>query len=650
MFNLFRSQKKTVKYFLTALLGMVALSMVITFIPGLFSTPTTELAEPVLVEVGEGAVTIFDVQAVMNEYAQAGTPGDSMAFMARQVIDNQIEDRILLEEAQNLGIRPSEAELAEWIRDQMPGLFPEGKFVGEQAYGQLISSRFQKSIEQFELELLKDLTIEMRLKQLVTDNIVMTEDELKEAYQERNQEAQIEYVLVDPKKYLSQVQVDEEKLNTYFGSNTFRYRVQPTVSFSVITMAAGETETPEFSEAQIQNFYNQNQYRFETPERVMASHILFMTMNPDTQEALPDAQIADAEKRANEVLEKVRAGEDFTKLASEHSEDPGTKDKGGDLGWLTRGQTVAGFETAVFGLQPGDITDVVKTEYGFHIIRAEKKDPPQRRLVDEARGEIIADLATEHEQVAQIERADQIMRALRAANADVRQIAAEHKLAIDDYDGITRQAPPAELASKPQFLGAILAAQLGETVTHQEEGTTLIGVVREMAQGRDATFDEVRAKVQADYADAEARKIADERATELVAKAKEVDGNLRSAAASYGLSPETSQFFNRRGQVEEFTSASTLGDTAFTSEVGSIHGPITAGDKIGVYRVVEQRDADVTEFLNQRAEIRAMFLQAKQDETFNLYKASVRKRYEEEGRVVRREDRISEFLRLLARS
>ncbi len=650
MFNLFRSQKKTVKYFLTFLLGMVAISMVITFIPGLFSTPTTQLAEPVLVEVGDGAVTIFDVQAVMNEYARAGTPGDSMAFMARQVIDNQIEDKILLEEAQNIGIRPSEAELAEWIRDQMPGLFPEGKFVGEATYGQLISSRFQKSIEQFELELLKDLTIEMRLKQLVTDNIVMTEDELKEAYQERNEETRIEYVLLDPNKYLSQVQTDEEKLKAYFESNTFRYRVPATLNFSVITLTAGETEPPEFSEAQIQNFYNQNQYRFETPERVMARHILIMSGDPDTGEPLPDDQMAQAEAKAKEVLEKVRAGGDFVELASEYSEDPGTKDRGGDLGWITRGQTDADFETAAFALQPGDTSDVVKATYGFHIIKSEKKDRAQRKRVDEVRGEIITDLTVEHEQIAQIERADGIMRSLRAPDAAVQSIAAEYKLPIDNYDGISRQAPPIELTGTPQFIGSIFAAQLGETVTHQDEQRTLIGVVRDQVQGRDATFDEVRAKVQADYVNAEARKIADARAAELVAKAKEVDGNLRSAAASYGLTPDTSGFFNRRGEVEGFTGASTLGDTAFTAEPGSVHGPITAGDKIGVYRVVEHREADVTEFLNQRDSIRAMFLQAKQDEMFNLYKASVRKRYEEEGRVTRREDRISEFLRQLARS
>jgi len=644
MFNLFRSQRKTVRILLTTILSVVALSMVVTFIPGVFDSPEADLFNPVLVEVGDAEVTIRDVEMQLMEYRRAGSPPDALAYMAEQIVDNVTLDSVLLQEASVLGVRPTEAELAMWLRDQMPFLFDAtGKFVGSQQYGAMVQQRFQKSIPEFEKDLLKDLTIEMRLRELVTDSITMSEEEVKELYRARNEQTQVEWAAIDAASLKSRVTANDEQLAQYFEQNKFRYRVQEKRVVQAIRLAAADVAPPEFAEARLRNFYDQNRYRFETPERVKMRHILFGTADKSEEE------IKEIEVKANEVLEKVKAGEDFEALAKEHSEDPGSAPNGGDLGLRTRGEMVPEFDDAAFALKAGETTQsLVKTQFGLHIIRADERQSGSTRTFDEVRGDIVADLTAEHMQEEKLAQVDRAVAAVQNLNGDIAKVGDDLGVPVLSYPAFTRTGGSPELSQYPELFGRIFSSRVGEPLTHQEEsGTTLLATVTEIQPARDAAYDEVNEQVREDYIIAEARKLAEEQAKKVLAEAREANGDLSRVAAKYGLKMTTSPFFKRTDEIENFSSAQQLGDAAFTAEPGTVEGPVRMGDRIGVYRVVAHQEPDMTEYFDQRRDLRQQYLIGKQDEAWGLYRAMTRKQWDDSGKIIRHDARIAEYLRLL---
>ncbi|MEZ5362714.1 MAG: peptidyl-prolyl cis-trans isomerase [Bryobacterales bacterium] len=645
MLDLFRSQKKTAKYVLSAVLGLVALSMVITLIPNLFSSQQATIDDPVLVQVGDEAVTRYDVANAMRDYARSGTPAESMAFMAQQVIENLIEERVLLQEADRLGVKPSEKELALWIKEQMPHLWETGTF-NSALYQQQIAQQFSITVPEFEKAVMKDLAIEMRLKELVTDNIVMTEQDLRKLFEDRNEKIKIEYVPIEASQFASQVSPTEQQIKDYFEQNKFRYRIPEQRTVKVVTVDPSSAPTPEITDAEIELYYNQNRYRFESPERVLARHILFMTTNPDDPggKQLEGEALEAVRKKAEDALARVKAGEDFAKVAEELSEDPGTKGQGGNLGWVVRGAMVPEFEQPLFALSEGQISDVIKTPFGFHIIQAEKKDPPQVRSLEDARQEIIADLTIEKEQIGRLERVDKVMTAVRNAGDDVEAVAKEMGLPVMVLSNIDRQHPPAALGAYPRFLGDIFSVVTpGDVVSNSDEKGTMIAKVISITPSRDAELAEVADRVRADVVQSESRRIAEEKAKELYEKAK--GGNLAAAARSMGLTVKTSDFFARTGGVDDFAPAQTLGDKAFAAAPGTVLGPVNAGDRFGVYAVTAKEPADPTEFLDQRDNLKAEFLEAKRNEAFGIFRGLVRQRYEKDGKITRYPERIEQLIR-----
>jgi peptidyl-prolyl cis-trans isomerase D len=649
MLDLFRSQKKTVKWVLSGLLGLVALSMVITLIPNLFSSQQSNVDDPVLVEIGDDTVTRIDVSNAMRDYARSGTPAESMAFMAQQVVENLVEDRILMQEAGRLGIKPTEKELAVWIKDQMPHLWEGGTF-NRVLYQQQIAQQFSISVPEFERALLKDLTIEMRLKQLVTDNIVMTDKELRKLFEDRNEKIKIDYVTVQSSQFASKVSPTDEQIQKFFEQNKFRYRVSEQRTVKIITIDASSAKPVQPTDAEIEAYYTQNRYRFETPERVMARHIVFLTSDPNdaSGKQLEGEALEAIKKKAEAALARIKGGEDFAKVAQEVSEDPGTKDQGGSLGWVVRGQLPQEFEQALFALQPGDMSGVVKTPFGFHIIQAEKKDAPQTRTLDEARQEIIADLTVEREQTARVDLADKVTSAMRST-ADVDSVGSEMGLPVMTLENIDRQHPPASLGANPRFLGAIFSAVTpGEVLSDSDDKRTMIAKIISITPPRDSELAEVADRVRTDYVQSQAREMAQADAKDLYEKAK--GGDLAAVAKSMGFTVKTRDFFQRTGGVDDFAPAQTLGDAAFNAAVGAVLGPVAAGDGFGVYRVAAKEAADPTAFLDQRDQLKGEFLEARREEAFNIYRSLIRQRYEKDGKVTRYPERIEQMIRDMRRS
>jgi len=423
MIKLFQNQGKTLRWVMGGLLFLIAASMVITLVPSVFSTQQTGTDAQVLVEVGDLAVTMADLDSGLRQYVRAGSvPPESLAFLANNMVDNLLSEKVLLNEANELGLTPTEAELAQWIRDQLPDLlFPNGQYVGTNAYRGFVQQQFQKSIPEFEADLLKDLAIEMRLRRLVTDSVNVGDEELKKIFHQQNDMVQIEWTAVERDGLRSQVTVSEEKLAEYFEANKLRYRKQEERSLKLISIGANyATDNIDLSDDEIELYYTQNQYRFENPERYQTRHILFSTMEKSEEES------EEARKKAEDILQQLRDGGDFAALAATHSEDPGNAQSGGDLGWVTQGMMVPEFEQAMFAMQTGELSPApVKTQFGYHLLRVDAKEAGTVKPIDEVRERIREDLIIERSQSTRLELMDTALTTAQQYGVELEKAGAE---------------------------------------------------------------------------------------------------------------------------------------------------------------------------------------------------------------------------------
>ena len=645
MLKLFRNQGKALRWIMGCILFLVAASMVITLVPNVFG-PAGPASADVLAEIGGVPVTTGDVEVELRQYRSNEVPPEALSMMAGTALDNLIAERVLFAEATELGLVPTEEDLALWLREQLPDvLFPDGKFVGSRAYEGFVRQQFRRTVAEFEREILYTLTIEMRLRRLVTDSVSVSEDEIKERYHHQNDSVRIEWAAVDSNTLRGQVEATPDQLREYFDANRLRYRHPERRPLKIMTVSPDETATEyEISDSEIELYYSQNEYRFEQPERVKARHILFMT------EGESEEQGTEALRKAEEVLEQLRNGADFAEMAKEHSEDPGNADNGGDLGWFSRGMMDPAFEDASFALQIGDLAATpVKSQFGYHLIRLDDRESGSIKPLSEVREVIRTDLVAERSQGDRYALMERALETAQQAGTALENAASQMGLPYQEFRPFSRSELPAELPAAAALVRAIFEEPVGLVFSVAQEETLYLGVVPETVPARDAEFEEVSATVREDFIDTESANLARARAEELAEQARSPTGSLAAAARQGRLAVTTSGFVNRDGTLEDLGAVSALGEGAFTQTDGDLQGPVAIGDLWVVFRTIEFRSADESGLAAEGDTLSETILEEKRNGVFDYFRQQKIEEYSQSGLVVRYQDRIQSYLRSVQR-
>ncbi len=645
MLKLFRNRGKALRWIMGGILFLVAASMVITLVPNVFGP--ADPASEVLAEVSGQPVTTSDVEAALRQLRANNIPPEVLSMNAGSIIENLIAERVLFAESSALGIMPTEEELARWLQEILPdALFPGGQFVGARAYEGFIRQQLRQTVTEFERRVLYELAIELRLRRMVTDGISVTDQELKQRFHETNDSVQVEWVSVDADGLQSQVSPSSEQLREYFESNKLRYRQAEQRPLRLLTVdPQGIAEQHDISDSEIELYYSQNQYRFEQPERVKLRHILFMT--EDESEEQSDATLGEAEG----VLQQLRDGADFAEMAKEHSDDPGNADRGGDLGWVSRGMMDPAFEEAGFALQVGAMTPApVKSQFGYHLIRLDERQTGSVKPLSEVREVIRGDLQAERSQSDRYALVERALTAAEQADGDLRGAAEQIGVPFQEFPPFSRSELPATLPKSASLIQAIFDQPVGEVFTASQEETVYIGFVTETVPARDSTFEEVDSTVRQDYVVTEAANLARERAGTLAENAREASAGLASAARLMSLAVVTSDFVRRDGDLGELGPVSALGEEAFTKTDGEIQGPVAIGSRWVVFRTIELRQADEAALAAEGDSLRQTLLSEKRNRMFDYFREQKVREYTENGLVLRYEDRIQAYLGLLQRA
>src|SRR6185436_3888331 len=260
-----------------------------------------------------------------------------------------------------------------------------GRFIGEARYESLLrQQRPPLTKAQFEDRFRRSIMVE-RLRTALTDWMAVSDAELDREYRKRNEKVKLQVVAFTADRFRDKVTLNDADIAAYFDAHKAEYRVgeQRTVKFLLLDRDQARLKVV-VPPTDIQRYYNDNIQQFQTPEQIRASHILLKTEGKDE---------AAVKTRAEALLAQVKGGADFAALAKKESEDEGSKATGGDLGFFGRGRMVPEFETAVFAMMPGQTSDLVRSQFGFHIIRMVEKKAGATRPIDEVRPQIQEQLA-----------------------------------------------------------------------------------------------------------------------------------------------------------------------------------------------------------------------------------------------------------------
>src|SRR5271157_3459437 len=323
MFDLFRSREKSVRILLGALLVLVALSMLTYLVPN-YNTGSTTTSDTVVADVPGNPVTMYDVQKLVQATMKNKQfPPELLPNYIPTMVDQMVTERAMAYEASRLGFVVTDQDVADTIRQIAPSLFPDGKFVGKDAYAAMLAQQ-QMSIANFEADLKRQLLI-TRLRDVALEGTIVTPLEIEETFKKKNEQVKVQFVKLNPDKYKGEIQPSQDELQKYFNANIAQYQ-QPEKRNLTILLAdqAKMAQTVNLTDAELLQAYNQNKDQFRTPEEVKVRHILLKTQGkPASDEPKIKAQ-------ADDILKQVRGGANFAGLVKRYSEDTGSIANGGE--------------------------------------------------------------------------------------------------------------------------------------------------------------------------------------------------------------------------------------------------------------------------------------------------------------------------------
>jgi peptidyl-prolyl cis-trans isomerase D len=381
------------------------------------------------------------------------------AALRKAALDSLVREQLLLQEAERDGYAISGQMLAARIH-AIPEFRSAGEFSMER-YEQLLRQQGM-STAGFEWRLGREMMISQLVSGIV-NTAGATEHDIANAYRLQEQTRKFDYVVLPVAKFEPDVKVSAEEIERYYDEHPEMFTEPERVKLQYVELDADNIDTGNtIDEETLRAYYREQSARFTTEERRRARHIL-IKVAPDADEA----SMEEARDRANRVLERLRAGEPFEDVAADVSEDPGSVSKGGDLGYFTKGVMTPPFEEVAFSLEKGQISGLVRTAFGYHIIEVTDIQAGHQKPLEEVREELVKELKSRDREEAFYDQSEQLAN-LTFENPDNLDVAADAlKLEIQESGWLTREGGEG-VGQYPQVLTAAFSQELIEEGLNSE--------------------------------------------------------------------------------------------------------------------------------------------------------------------------------------
>lgn len=545
-------------------------------------------------------------------------------FNFRQMALEQIVSRaLLLRMAQDNGLVVTDAELYAHISRQPGFQNPQGQFDSSRYRAALASVVPPVSVQQFEAEQRRNL-MQAKVYALVQQGAQVTDTEAEQAYRHAHQQANVRYVTLVPSLFEAEATVSDEEVKTHYETYEESYREPERRQIRYLTVTPEPFQVArEFSDDAISAYYDSHPEAFVQQEEARARHILFR---------LPQNASAEREERvrsaAQGVLDDLRGGADFAAAAAEHSEDENTAEAGGDLGSFPRGVLWPPFEEAAFSLPIGELSDLVRTERGFHILRVDERMEVGIKPLAEARQEVIAALQEEKAQEAAMVFVDDLVVAMDEAPERFAELADQHGLEVATTPFVAATEFIEELADAPQLIGRAFA--LSGQVVDALVGPNGNHYIFQVADTRPDTvppLEDIVERVAQDARDSKGADLASEKGSDWVIRLSS-GASLAELAGALELQVAETGWFKRNEPIPEIGNLSAFRRAAFQLRPNEAEA-VGEGDITFVVQVVEHRDADMSTFRADLPDYRRQLLAQKQNQMVQAFQESLTAQYQQ---------------------
>jgi peptidyl-prolyl cis-trans isomerase D len=605
-------------------LWLVILAFIILYIPAFLNVEEGSQSEIIArvagqpISRGEFLRIYFEQRRLLEQMARERSDRERLNYELRllpdRVFRSLVEQRLLTLEARRLGVGVDDAAVARAISNN-PSFQVDGRF-DPMEYRRRLELR-RMSVEEFEAQERMSLQGE-RVMSLITAGVSVTPAEVEQEFRRRTERVRAEYVLVDAKRFEPEVKVTDADVSKWFEGHKESYRIpeKRLVDYVLIDREQLRAKA-EVTEGDIESYLEQNEDDFRSEEQVCARHILIKIAADDSSQG--GHREAEARRIAAGLLRQLRDGADFEKLARESSEDVGSASKGGDLGCFPRASMVREFANAAFALDPGQISELVRSPYGIHIIQTLSRQGGELPPIDLLRDQIRRILVERRVEELVEQKVAEVVAQLgqRRKIADAAQAVG---LSLEKSVPFARGDTLEPLASRALVARAFELEELGQT--HSEpfivpRGYAFIALA-EIQPTRLPELADVKAKarrdLERDIALDKARKLAQE-----VRRRAQQEG-MAKAATALGLERrETAGLVGRGQALSDLGSNFALEEAVFSLAPNTLSDPVRTASGFAVLRVTEKTSFDQESFDKQKSSIEETLLNRRRRQFFQSF-------------------------------
>jgi peptidyl-prolyl cis-trans isomerase D len=606
-------------------LAVVVVSFILLYIPSFMRNSAEGAANNAVVAQVEGReITAAQFRRIYQQQMQAyrssygGNIDEKLLKQLgvdQRIVQQLIEEEAALVEARRLGISASDAEVRERIL-ALPAFQDNGQFIGDARYRQLL--RMQNPPmrpDEFEDQVRRSIVVE-KLQAALTGWQTISDSDVSREFARRNEKVKLAVLSFPADKFREGLVASDAEVSKYFDDHKDAFRIpeKRKIRFLTIDQEAMRAKASVTGQ-QIERSYNENIPQYSTPEQVRASHILLKTEGKD------DAAV---KKQAEEILAKAKSGADFAELAKKYSQDDSNASKGGDLDYFGRGRMVPEFDQVAFSLQPGQISDLVKTQFGYHIIKLVDKKPASQRPLSEVRAQIEDQLKWEQAQAQAQKLANDVAKDLKKPT-DFDAVGRARGLQVSESGWFQQDEPIAGIGVAPSVAQQAFTMSIGEVSDpiRTPQGFAFITVLQKQDPYL-PKLDEVKNKVKDEVLKQKAIEAARQKAAALDPTLK--SGDFDKAAKAAGLDVKTTDLITRGSAISDLGISPAIDSVAFALPVNGVSDPIVTDNGAAVIKVVEKNNAAAGEFEKQKDSLKGELLNERKQRFYSSYMASARKR------------------------
>jgi peptidyl-prolyl cis-trans isomerase D len=643
MIRILQQDSRITKIIFAVIIGAAVVTMVITLVPGIFDNGAANDASvfatvhsPGVVGriVGETTtIKTVDVQrAAEQQMQQQQLPDFYLQFIMQRAGQLQVERAVLKHEADRLGLQVSDDDLRSFLQHgpYAQYLFPNGTFIGNDQYINFVESAFRLPIAQFETEVKSDIELQ-RLQALVTGGVSVADSAVRAQYLQTGTKVKFDYAVISGSDIKASINPSDGDLQTFFKGNAVHYanavpetRKIEFFSFETSNLPGG---APAVSDGDAQAYYQSHLDQYKTPEQVKTRHILISVAKG--ADAKTDAA---AKAKADDILKQLKAGGNFGDLAKKNSDDPGSKDQGGELPMIATSSLDPAYARAAMALNPGQTSGLVRSSFGYHIIQTESKQVAEVKPFAEVKASIVEQLQSQKSAAAAQNYAAQLTAEAEKNGLD--KTAAAHNLHVITTDYVAKDAIIPSLADSTGLLAAAFTAPKGAAPQSASSGEGYaIFQVQDIKAAHAPDFASYKSHILDDYRSQKTPEMLNAQLIKLSDLAKKL-GDLHKAAAQMNLTVKSSDLVGRDAQITDIGSLTGAASVVFTMPVGGISGPINEGVNGAVLQLTDKQEPSAADIAQHFDETKQTLLNQQRQEAFSIFVDSLMNRYDKAGAII----------------